>query len=172
MALFGLVIGVLFGFALQKGAVVKYDKQIGAMQFKDMTIFRFMMTTMLVGMIGLWIASAIGLISFTHEPFSVFGVIVGGLIFGIGWAMVGYCPGTAGGALGEGNLDALSAILGFIVAGVAYALFFPTLSELYSSTIISKEGFAEFLNIPSFVVILIFSVLFFLIFRYWEKKDI
>ena len=38
----GLITGLAFGFLLQRGRILRYDKQVGAMLFKDMAIFKFM----------------------------------------------------------------------------------------------------------------------------------
>ena len=50
--LYGLITGVLFGFFLQKGHVLRYDKQIGALRLKDMTIMKFMLSHIAVAMVG------------------------------------------------------------------------------------------------------------------------
>ena len=50
--LYGLITGILFGFLLQKGRVLRYDKQIGALLMLDMTIVKFMMSAIVVGMVG------------------------------------------------------------------------------------------------------------------------
>ncbi len=52
--LYGLVTGVLFGFLLQRGSVLRYDRQLGALRFMDMTIVKFMFSTVMVGMIGVY----------------------------------------------------------------------------------------------------------------------
>ena len=49
----GLIAGIAFGFLLQKGRVLRFDKQLGAMLLKDMTIMKFMMSAILVGMVGI-----------------------------------------------------------------------------------------------------------------------
>ena len=51
MLIYGLVTGILFGFFLQKGRVLRYDKQLGALRFLDMTIVKFMLSTILVGLV-------------------------------------------------------------------------------------------------------------------------
>ena len=53
--LYGLVTGILFGFFLQKGRVIRYDKQLAALRLKDMTIVKFMMSHILVAMVGVYI---------------------------------------------------------------------------------------------------------------------
>lgn len=172
MAIFGLFVGIAFGFLLQKGEVIRYDRQIGAMLFKDMTIFKFMMSAMLIGMIGLYLAQGIGLVEIINEPFSWVGVIVGGLIFGIGWGLVGYCPGTAGGALGEGNLDALSAIGGLIVGSTTYAALFPVMQPLYDQSIAGNLGLPTMLNVHPSIIIAGIAVFYIAIFKWWEKNKL
>ena len=49
----GLATGIVFGFLLQKGRVLRFEKQIGAMLLKDMTILKFMLSAIIVGM-GAW----------------------------------------------------------------------------------------------------------------------
>ena len=100
----GLITGVLFGFLLQKGRVLRFDKQVGAMLLKDMTIFKFMLSAIVVGMVGILLLSDAGVITLNHKALNLGGVLLGGLLFGIGWAVMGFCPGTAIGALGEGAL--------------------------------------------------------------------
>jgi uncharacterized membrane protein len=51
--LLGIITGVLFGFLLQKGRVLRFEKQVGAMLLNDMTIFKFMLSAILVGMVGI-----------------------------------------------------------------------------------------------------------------------
>ena len=52
MLIYGIITGMLFGFLLQRGKVLRYDKQLGALRFLDMTIVKFMLSSVLVGMVG------------------------------------------------------------------------------------------------------------------------
>ncbi|MBI4794082.1 MAG: YeeE/YedE family protein, partial [Deltaproteobacteria bacterium] len=60
---YGLFTGVLFGFLLQRGRVLRYDKQLGALRLQDMTIIKFMLSAVLVGMVGIYLFHDLGLIS-------------------------------------------------------------------------------------------------------------
>jgi uncharacterized membrane protein YedE/YeeE len=91
----GLVTGVLFGFLLQKGRILRFDKQVGAMLLKDMTIFKFMLSAILVGMAGILLLSNFEIITLSHKPMNVGAVLLGGALFGAGWAIMGFCPGTS-----------------------------------------------------------------------------
>ncbi len=120
----GLITGILFGFLLQKGRVIRFEKQIGAMLLKDMTIFKFMASAILVG---------------SHKPMNVGAVLLGGALFGAGWAVMGYCPGTSIAALGEGRWHALFAIAGMITGAAIYAELFP----FFKSTILAWKDFGK-----------------------------
>jgi len=102
--LLGLVTGIFFGFVLQKGQALKYDKQIGMLRFKDFTILKVMLSAIVVGMVGIYFFLDLGIGKLSLKPTVLGANIIGGLIFGLGWGMLGYCPGTAVGATGEGRL--------------------------------------------------------------------
>jgi len=125
--LFGLATGVLFGILLQRAEVIRYDRQLGALLLKDMTIVKFMLTTVLVGMVGVYLLVDVGLAKLAVKPLVLGGTILGGLTFGVGWALLGYCPGTAGAALGEGRIDALAGMAGMLLGAALFAEAFPLL---------------------------------------------
>ena len=102
----GLITGIFFGFFLQKGQVLKYDKQLGMLRFKDFTVLKVIVSAILVGMAGIYFFVDMGLGELSLKPTLLGANIIGGLIFGLGWGMLGYCPGTAVGAISEGRLDA------------------------------------------------------------------
>ncbi|BBD09147.1 YeeE/YedE thiosulfate transporter family protein [Desulfovibrio ferrophilus] len=124
---YGLITGILFGFLLQRAEVIRYDRQLGALRLLDMTIVKFMLSTVLVGMVGIHLLYDMGLVQLDIKTAVLGGNILGGLLFGIGWAMLGYCPGTSAGALGEGRWDALWGIFGMLVGAALYAEAYPAI---------------------------------------------
>lgn len=129
MLFYGLITGVLFGVLLQRAEVIRYDRQLGALLLKDMTIVKFMLSTILVGMVGVYLLVDLELAKLSIKPLILGGTVLGGLLFGVGWGLLGYCPGTAGAALGEGRVDAISGMLGMLVGAAAYAETYPTLKD-------------------------------------------
>lgn len=111
---YGLITGILFGFLLQKGEVLRYDKQIGALRLQDMTIVKFMLSHIAVAMVGVYFLYDLGIVKLSIKSTILGGVVIGAIIFGIGWGLLGYCPGTSLGALGEGRIDALWGIGGML----------------------------------------------------------
>ena len=86
-----LVLGAFFGFALNKAGLTKYHKIVNVFRFTDMAVLQFMMTALVVSMIGLYGLRALGVIQFPNIPATyIVGNIVGGLVFGIGMALTGY----------------------------------------------------------------------------------
>ena len=126
---YGLITGALFGFLMQKSEVIRYEKQVGAMRLKDFTIFKFMLSAIIVGMIGIYLMNDMGIIKLSIKATVLGGNILGGILFGIGWALLGYCPGTAAGALGEGRLDVVPGIVGMVIGAAVYAEFYPFLKS-------------------------------------------
>ncbi len=124
---YGLITGILFGFFLQKGRVLRYDKQLGALRFQDFTIIKFMLSHIIVAMVGVYFLYDLGLVKLSIKATILGGVVVGGLLFGLGWGMLGYCPGTSLGALGEGRWDAIWGIMGMLVGAGLFAEMYPLL---------------------------------------------
>ena len=167
----GLATGVLFGFLLQKGRVLRFDKQVGAMLLKDMTIFKFMLSAILVGMVGIILLSNMEIIKLSHKPMNVGAVLLGGALFGAGWAIMGFCPGTSMGALGEGRWHAVFAILGMVGGAALYAELYPFLkSTVLAWKDFGKLGLPGAFGISPWVVIPLFWVGTVALFFWFEKK--
>ncbi|NLC71688.1 MAG: YeeE/YedE family protein [Desulfuromonadaceae bacterium] len=150
----GLITGVFFGFLLQKGRVLRFEKQIGFLRLIDMTIIKFMLSAILVGMVGIYLFLDLGMIQLNVKSTVLGAQIIGGLMFGVGWAIFGYCPGTAVGALGEGRIHALWGIFGMLVGAALYAEAYPELSEtLLKWGVVGKVTLPELLQVNHWVVI-------------------
>jgi uncharacterized protein len=169
----GLVTGLAFGFLLQKGRVLRYEKQVGAMLFKDMTIFKFMLSAIIVGMFGILLLADMGIITLSHKAMNVGGLVVGGALFGIGWAIMGFCPGTAMGAIGEGRWHAIFALIGMILGAAIYAEIFPTVNDtILSWANFGKLSLPEVLGVNQWIVAIVFTAICLWLFRLFEKKGV
>lgn len=169
----GLVTGILFGFLLQKGRVLRFEKQLGAMLLKDMTIFKFMLSAILVGMVGILLLSDLEIIKLSHKPMNVGAVLIGGALFGTGWAIMGYCPGTSIGALGEGRWHAIFAIIGMVVGAAIYAELYPFfLSTVLAWKDFGKVGLPEVFNISAWIIVPFLWAGTIALFVWFEKKEL
>ncbi|MDH3559175.1 MAG: DUF6691 family protein [Syntrophobacteria bacterium] len=171
--IYGLVTGIFFGFLLQKGRVLRYDKQLGALRLMDMTIVKFMLSTVLVGMVGVYILKDLGLVKLSVKPTNLGANIIGGLIFGAGWGLLGYCPGTSAGALGEGRWDSLWGILGMLVGAAVFAEVYPALkTSILTWGKLGKITLPQVLGVNHWVIVPIFIVGALALFRWFEKKGL
>ena len=173
MLLYGLITGILFGFLLQKGRVIRYDKQLGALRLMDMTIVKFMLSTVLVAMVGTYLLKDLGLVKLSIKPTILGSVILGGLIFGIGWGFLGYCPGTSAGALGEGRWDAVWGILGMLAGAALYAEAHPAMKKtVLTWGDLGKITLPKVLGVNHWMIIAIIVIGGLLLFRWFEKKGL
>ena len=117
----GLGFGVIFGFLLQKGGVAKYHILMGVLLLEDATVVKVMLSAIAVGMVGVFSMNRLGLVKLHLKPTRYAANIVGGLLFGVGFGVMGYCPGTGAAALGQGNYDAAFGILGLLAGSYLFA---------------------------------------------------
>lgn len=174
-----LILGVFFGFSLNKAGLTKYNKIVNVFRFTDMAVLQFMMTALVVSMSGLYLLRGLGLVTFPSVPATyIVGNLVGGLIFGVGMALSGYCPGTCAAGAGEGKLDYIvPGLLGFltgaVIYGMTYEAVFPAISAIanYGNVVIPDLWHLDpFLTVTTFA--LMSFLLFYLIDRAgWQRKE-
>ena len=157
-----LVLGVFFGFSLNKAGLTKYHKIVNVFRLTDLAVLKFMMTALIVSMTGLYTLRGLGLVTFPSVPATyVVGNIVGGLIFGVGMALSGYCPGTCAAGSGEGKLDYLiPGLLGFLVGaaiyGLTYQQVFPVISDIAN---VGNVVIPDLWNLSPFLTVTFFALL-------------
>lgn len=117
----GLLFGLVFGFLLQKSGVARYEVLMGQLLLTDFTVIKVMLTAIVVGMVGVFALRALKLVELHVKPTHYASNIAGGLLFGVGLGVLGYCPGTGVAALGQGNYDAIAGILGLLVGSYLFA---------------------------------------------------
>ncbi len=170
---YGLVTGMVFGFLLEEARVNRYDKQIGALRFKDMTIVKFMLSSVIVGMVGVYLLYDFGLAKLSIKATILGPVILGALLFGFGWGLIGYCPGTSLGALGEGRWDALWGIFGMIVGAALFAEAFPFLDKtVYTWGNLGRITLPNVLGVSHWIIIPVFVIGSLVLFRWLEKRGL
>lgn len=117
----GIVFGLAFGFLLQKGGVAKFHVLIGQLLLQDFTVVKVMLSAVVVGMLGIHLMHHFKLVELYIKPTRIASNIIGGLMFGAGFALSAYCPGTGAAALGQGNFDAVAMVVGMIVGSYVFA---------------------------------------------------
>lgn len=170
---YGLFTGILFGFFLQRGQVLRYDKQIGALRFIDMTIVKFMLTAIFVGSVGIYLLYDLGLAKLSLKPTILGATMVGGLLFGIGWGLLGYCPGTSIGAIGEGRWDGVWGVLGMLAGAALYAEAYPLMNKTFLTWgNLGKITLPGVLGVNHWLVLPVFVFLGVGLFIFFEKNNL
>ena len=86
-----LLVGIAFGWLLQKAGLTRYSKIVNVFRFTDMAVLKFMMAALVVGMIGIYALKDLGLVTLVGTmPTYIVGNLLGGLVFGVGMAGAGY----------------------------------------------------------------------------------
>jgi hypothetical protein len=137
-----LVVGLLFGFLLQKGGATEYKVLVNQLLLRDFTVLKIIFSAIVVGSIGFHFLVRAGLANPSIKPFKPKPIIIGGLIFGAGFALLGYCPGTLAGAIGTGSVHALLGAAGMVVGSSAFANLYPKIMNFI------EEGNRGGLTIP------------------------
>ena len=167
----GLATGIIFGVLIQRGGLVRFEKQINMLLLKDLTVLKFMLTAISVGMIGIVILGHFDIISLSHRPLNLGALAIGGSIFGIGWAFTGLCPGTSLGALGEGRIHAIFTIIGMIVGAMIFNRSFDFLRDTVISWVdFGNVSLSDIIGIPNLIIIPVFIALVIFFMRFLEKK--
>ncbi|HUT72414.1 MAG TPA: YeeE/YedE thiosulfate transporter family protein [Desulfatiglandales bacterium] len=169
--LLGLGMGIVFGFLLQKGGVTNYDVIIGQLLLDDFTVVKVMLAAVVTGMPGIYLLKTLGLAQLHPKPGSFGASVIGGLIFGVGFGTLGYCPGTIAGAVGQGYLSALvGGVVGILIGAGLFAAMYPKLE----GSILHKGDFGQ-LTLPQLLkanswAIVVPAVLLLVVLLWWMEK--
>ncbi len=156
---FAVLIGVLFGYALQRSGFTNSKKIAGVFYMKDVDVPIVMFTAIVTAAIGLWGLSLVGLIDlnkFYFLPSYLIPMVVGGLIFGVGMAVGGFCPGTSLASMVTGKIDAMVFVGGFLLGSLIFGDFYPLWEKFYNSNSNGTWRIDQLLNINvGFAVLLV-----------------
>ena len=125
----GLALGAAFGALLQLSGASSHTKIVNALRLKDLTIMKLILMALGVGLMGVYLLDLFGLANMKVKELYLLGLVIAGGIFGVGFALTGYCPGTALAACAEGKPDAWVTVLGGLCGALAFAFLFPEVEE-------------------------------------------
>jgi thiosulfate/3-mercaptopyruvate sulfurtransferase len=132
-----MVIGFFFGFALEKAGFGSSRKLAGIFYFRDMTVLKVMFSGVIVSMLGVIYLIGFGLISFDSIfwlPTKYWAQILGGLLFGIGFVVGGWCPGTAAVGMASGKLDAVIFLVGSVIGSLIFNEAWPLVEGMFNDS--------------------------------------
>jgi hypothetical protein len=153
-----VVLGLFFGLFLERGGLGNPHKLTGVFYLTDFSVPKAMFTAIMVAATGLYLLSDLKILDMQRVwivPTFFWPQLLGGALFGIGFLVSGYCPGTAVAGLASGRLDALVTMMGIGAGSLVFAIVYPALEGFYLSS--SMEG----VTLPSLLGISHWAVLAF-----------
>jgi len=166
--LFGLAVGFLFGYILTRTGITKYPRVMGMLLLKDFKILKFMLTAVISSMILFHLFGDLGLLKVVPKNLD-WGKLIGGLIFGTGMGILGYCPGTMMARIGEGKKEAILALFGMALGIFIYALTIKSVKTALLSNEINGDIFI-LIGLNRWIVITFASIIFLAIVYFVNKK--
>ncbi|MBK7105741.1 MAG: YeeE/YedE family protein [Ignavibacteriae bacterium] len=156
------VIGIAFGFALERGGFGRATILAAQFYFTNMRVLKVMFTAIVTAMLGLFFLSVIGFLDLSLiylTPTNVMPNLVGGLVAGVGFVIGGYCPGTSIVAVATGKIDALVYVIGMLFGIFVFGEMFPSIENFFNSTAMGSVTLPQFFNIPYGVVVFLVVVM-------------
>ncbi len=145
-----LILGIGFGFWLERAGFGESRKLALQFYFRDMTVLKVMFTAIVTAMLGLLYLALFGFLDLSKvyvNPTFLGAQIFGGLIFGIGFVMGGYCPGTSVVGAVLGRIDAYFFLGGILFGMLVFGEMFPWIEGLYNSGAMGTVKISDWLNV-------------------------
>jgi uncharacterized membrane protein YedE/YeeE len=130
-----LAVGVLFGIVFVKAEIVSWFRIQEMFRFDSFHMYGVIGSAVAVGLISVQLIKRLNIKTRAGEPVSIpdkafdKGQIYGGVMFGIGWAITGACPGPLFAQIGSGFLAVIVTLLSAIAGTWTYGLLRPKLSH-------------------------------------------
>ncbi|UCD38207.1 MAG: YeeE/YedE family protein, partial [Fidelibacterota bacterium] len=152
-----LVIGISFGFFLERGGLGNARKLAAQFYLTDLTVFKVMFTAIVTAMLGLFWFARIGVLDLTLvfvNPTYIVPQLLAGLLFGVGFVIGGLCPGTGVVAAATGKLDGVAVLLGLLAGIFLFGELFSGLTEFFYYTSMGAPTLPASLHLPRGIIIL------------------
>lgn len=157
--LIGLLMGAVFGFALEKSRVFEPGIILGQMQLRNFQMLKIFLTAVTTGLVLLAVLHGLG-ITKLHPKATIYSAdIVGGLLLGAGIALAGACPGTVMAQIGVGYRDAWFTLLGGIAGAVTFTYAEPVLKPVLLTSTTGKLTLDSVTGAPFWILALAFAAL-------------
>ena len=150
------VIGIGFGFALERGGFGNARILAAQFYFSNMRVLKVMFTAIVTAMLGIFYLSLIGFVDlsliYVSETY-ILPQVVGGLLLGVGFVIGGYCPGTSVVSFSTGRLDGFVYILGVMAGIFVFGEMYPMITGFVNSTNMGSLTLPQYFNMPYGLVV-------------------
>jgi len=124
-----ILVGFVFGIVLTKSEAVSWYRIYEMFQFQSFHMYGIIMVAVVTGIIGIQIIKKYNLKDYSGSPIQIVDkdpstarYLLGGLIFGLGWALVGSCPGPIFILIGAGFATVILVLLGALLGTFLYGV--------------------------------------------------
>ena len=155
----GFLIGVGFGFLLDRGGATDFNIIVDQLLLRDFRVLKIIFSAIITGMIGVHVIVKYLPPRLQPKHCRWKPIVLGGLIFGVGFAVLGLCPGTAAGAMGTGAVHGAFGVLGMLLGAGIFASFYTYIEDFMSRSDLGPITIPETLGIDRWLVILAFSII-------------
>ncbi len=177
--LVALLIGIGFGFVLERAGFGRATKLAAQFYLRDLTVFKVMFSAIVTAMLGLVVASAIGLTSLRDISESIVSwtyiwpMLIGGFVLGVGFIVSGYCPGTSVVAAASGNIDGAVTVAGVVTGTFIYSelLLIPAFHRFHVSGEKGAFFLYDWIKVPPQLLAAVIAVVALLAFVGGEKVE-
>ncbi len=169
-----VVIGLFFGFFLERGGMGNPHRLTGVFYRTDFAVPKMMFSAILVAATGLCLLSDLKVLDMSRVwiiPTFLWPQLVGGALFGLGYLVSGYCPGTAVVGLASGRLDALVTMAGMGSGTLLFSAFYPELEGFYKTGDMGTSTLPGLLNVDHWALLALAYVLAGIMFYAMERHE-
>lgn len=150
-------LGIVFGWFLERGGMGHAPRLAAQFTGRDWSVLRVMFSAILTATLGLYWLARLDLLDLSRvyvQPTYVLPQVVGGIIFGVGFATAGLCPGTACVSAATGRLDGAAVVLGLLAGVFGFHAAYPVLGAFVERTATGPITLPTVLHLPYGVVVL------------------
>lgn len=171
-----LLIGLAFGYVLESSGFNKSTLLAAQFYFKDLRVFKVFFTAIVVAMLMIFGAAAIGLLDYNLiwvNPTYLWSGIVGGLIMGVGFILGGFCPGTSLTALATLKIDGILFVLGGLVGVFIFGETEDLITYFFNGSYYGRLTLMDVFNLPTGVIVILVTLMALFMFwggEYLERK--
>lgn len=167
-----LLIGIGFGWALERAGLGNAPKLAGQFYLTDLTVLKVMFSAIVTAMLGAFWLARFGVLSDVYVPETyLLPQLAGGLLFGAGFVIAGLCPGTSCVAAATGRGDGLLVVLGMFAGVLGMAFAFESLRDFYESTARGALTLPQLLHVPYGVVVCAVVAMALVAFHFAERIE-
>ncbi|MEZ4850270.1 MAG: YeeE/YedE thiosulfate transporter family protein [Bacteroidia bacterium] len=173
---FAVVTGIAFGFFLERAGLGSAKKLSAQFYLRDLSVFKMMFTAIITAMLGVYFLNWFGFLQADMiylTPTYIWPQLIGGLVFGVGFIIGGYCPGTSCVASSTGSLDGVMNVIGLLAGILLFGEVYPWIEPFYTAGPLGQITIAQYLGLP--VGWVVFGIVFialagFKVSEHLEKK--